>query len=93
MADEKTYEVGSTLEPLAIRPYNDVWYNIFGKYNTLVNNSLKMYNNNMAAARKKKIFLINEDLILQPHACETNTLPLFFYYTDFFYSFSYLVHT
>jgi hypothetical protein len=25
MADEKTCEVGSTLVPLAVGPYNDVW--------------------------------------------------------------------
>jgi hypothetical protein len=40
MADEQTCEVGSTLAPLAIGPYNDVWLQIFRQYNI----------NNMAAA-------------------------------------------
>jgi hypothetical protein len=31
MADEQTSEVGSTLEPLAIGPYNDGWKKDFRK--------------------------------------------------------------
>jgi hypothetical protein len=36
MADKQTCEVGSTLAPLAVGPYNDVWEEIIGKYKTLV---------------------------------------------------------
>jgi hypothetical protein len=40
MAVEQICEVGSTLAPLAMGPYSDVWFWIFGKYKTLENNSL-----------------------------------------------------
>jgi hypothetical protein len=36
MADEQTCEVGSTLAPLAMGPYSDVWIEIFRKYKTSV---------------------------------------------------------
>lgn len=36
MASEETYEVGSTVTPPAMEPYNNGWENIFGKYKTLV---------------------------------------------------------
>lgn len=35
-ADKQTCEVVSTLVPLMIGPYNDVWLCIFGKYMTFV---------------------------------------------------------
>jgi hypothetical protein len=40
MADEHTCEVGLTLVPLAIGPYNDVWLQTFRKYKTFYSNSL-----------------------------------------------------
>jgi hypothetical protein len=36
MADAQTFEVGSTIVPLAVEPYNDVWLQISGKYRTSV---------------------------------------------------------
>jgi hypothetical protein len=36
MADEQSCEMGWTLAPLALGPYNDVWLQIFGKQKNLV---------------------------------------------------------
>jgi hypothetical protein len=36
MADEQTFEVGSTLAPLVVGPYSDVWLEMFGIYKTSV---------------------------------------------------------
>jgi hypothetical protein len=36
MADEQTFEVGSTLAPLAAGPCSGVWLKVFGKYKTLL---------------------------------------------------------
>jgi hypothetical protein len=33
--DERTCEVGLTLVPLCVGPYNDVWFSFLGKYKTL----------------------------------------------------------
>jgi hypothetical protein len=51
MEDEQTYEVGSTIAPLAIGPYNDVWFQIFGKYNIFEKQFfVSCKNNSMAPA-------------------------------------------